>query len=106
MSRARCAGTARDGLPCWSPPASGSDFCRFHGPERPVTPVAGRARRPDRKYRQCPACSVVRVNGDFKTAVARYRASGAWARCPACGHVAMRLAFAEVEPPAEGEVGS
>jgi hypothetical protein len=54
-----------------------------------------------RKYRRCPVCGVVRPAADFKLVMSRYGPSGPPVCCPACGHVAPRLAFAELGAPTE-----
>ena len=57
-----------------------------------------------RKYRRCPHCGEMLPASDLKRAVG---SKPAWGRqkvsCPSCGHVAMQVEFAEVEPPEGGE---
>ena len=52
-----------------------------------------------RTFRRCLECDAVRTAADFKPAKSRHHASGQEVRCPACGHIAPRWAFTEVEPP-------
>jgi rubredoxin len=63
----------------------------------------------EQRYRCCPECDVERPAAEFVSVPLRQRPSttlGHWARCPSCGHIAPKLAFRTVDPPAGTEGGA